>query len=189
MSILELLDGVIRKPATTLNLISREKPVGWALAIFLICSLLSMISTDKSVYDIFEISSTSFMVIQILFSAVGLFVLSGLLHLLSRIFKGSGDYWGLFSALGFAQFPGILIPVAEVIKGYGGTAGIVLGTLISLAAGIWVLVLYVIALRESRRITTGASVLTYLILFLGIIVIVLIVLATVVGATFWLLDL
>ncbi|HHX87363.1 MAG TPA: YIP1 family protein [Firmicutes bacterium] len=173
MSILELLDGVIRKPANTFNVIAREKPVGWALLIFAFSTLLGLISTDYSVFEPLQISPTLYMAIQIIFSLAGLFIFTGLLHLLSRIFKGSGDYWGLFSTLGFAQFPGFLAPIAAIIKNVGGVAGAVLGGFISVASGIWVLVLYVIALRESRGISTGASVLTYVIL-LAIIVAVIV---------------
>ncbi len=174
MNILELLNGVIRKPAATLNLIAREKPVGWALAIFAVSALLGLISTDYSVFEQYLISPAPIMVIQITFSLAGLFICAGFLHLLSRIFKGTGEFWSLFSALGFAQFPGFLAPIAELIKNMGGVAGAVLGGFISVASGIWVLVLYVIALRESRGITTGASILTYLIAVLIIVAVVLI---------------
>ncbi len=177
MSILELLDGEIWKPANTLNLIAREKPTGWALLIFAVSTLFGLISTDYSVLEPLQISPTPLMVIQIIFSVVGLFIFAGLLHLVSRIFRGSGDYWGLFSVLGFAHFPGFLAPIAASLRNVGGVAGAVLGGFVSVAAGIWVLVLSVIALRESCRISTGASILIYLIAFVIIVAIVLAVVA------------
>ncbi len=170
MNILELLDGVIRKPAAALNQIAQEKPIGWALIIYGAVTLLSVISTDRTVLEQIPNLPQINAISSIIFSLVGLFVMTGYLHLLSRIFKGSGGYWGLFSTLGFAQFPGVLAPIAAVIRNTGGAVGSVLGGLISLISGIWVLVLYVIALRESRSLTTGTSILTYLI---GVLIIAL----------------
>lgn len=175
MNILELLEGIIRKPADTLKLIAREKPVGWALVIFAVIALLGSLTVDYSSFEqIVDITPPNIF-IRIAGALGGFFVMAGLLHLVSRLFKGTGDYWALFSALGFAQFPGILNPVAELIKRVGGTAGVVLGGVLSLGSGIWVLVLWVIALRESREITTGASVLSLLLVILGIVVLFLIV--------------
>ena len=166
MNILELLEGVIRKPASTLNFISQEKPVGWALAIFTASTLLGSLVAEKAVFEQLPSTPATNPVVQIVVSVVGLFIFSGLLHLLSRIFRGTGDYWGLFSALGFAQFPGFLSPIAALIKSGGGIAGTVLGGIVSFGSAVWVMVLYVIGLRESRGITTGAAVLTYIILIM-----------------------
>ena len=104
MNILDLLDGVVWKPVSTLNLIAREKPVGWALSIFALSTLLGLVSTDYSVFEPLQISPTLFIIIQIVVSIAGLFVFAGLLHLVAPLFKGHKDYWGLFSALGFANF-------------------------------------------------------------------------------------
>ncbi|NMD42720.1 MAG: hypothetical protein GYA86_05335 [Firmicutes bacterium] len=175
MNILELLDGVIRKPAAALNQIAREKPVGWALAIFTAVALFGAMNADYSALEqIVEFPPPNILV-QVAGSLVGLLIITGLLHLVSRLFKGSGDFWGLFSALGFAQFPAILNPVAELLKRVGGTAGAVLGGVLSLGVGIWVLVLWVIALRESRSITTGESVLTYLAVLFGFAMVILVI--------------
>lgn len=180
MSILEMLDGVIRKPATTLNYIACNKPIGWALAIFAISSLLGLVSTDTSAVEEYLTLPAPGWVLQIAFAFAGLFLFAGFLHLLSRIFKSTGDFWGLFSALGFAQFPGFLAPVATLVKGGGGIVGSILGGIISLGSGIWVLVLYVIALRESHGITTGASIATYLIALF--IIVALIIIGTIIIA-------
>lgn len=174
MNILELLEGVIRKPADTFRLIAEEKPVGWALVIFAAVAVLGSITADYSALEQIVDVTPPNVILQAAGSLGGLLIITGLLHLVSRFFKGSGDYWALFSALGFAQFPGFLTPVAELLKRVGGIAGAVLGGLLSLGAGIWVLVLWVIALRESREITTGESILTYLIVFFGIFAVVFI---------------
>ena len=137
MNILELLDGVIRKPAATFEKIAQEKPMGWALAVFSVSVLLGLVSTDYSELQEYIPLPASMAILQFIFSLVFLFIITGLLHLLSRIFKGSGDYRGLFSTLGFAQFPGFLVPIAQVIKGIGGTAGSILGNIISFGLSIW----------------------------------------------------
>ncbi len=164
MNILELLEGVVREPVSTLNIISRKKPVGWALAVFGVSTLLGTISTDPAVFEQLPALPVSNPVAQIAASLAGFFIFSGLLYLLSRLFKGSGDYLGFLSALGFAQFPAFLSPIAALVKSGGGLAGTVLGWIISMGSSVWMLVLQLIALRESRGLTTGASILTYLIL-------------------------
>ncbi|NMB40769.1 MAG: YIP1 family protein [Firmicutes bacterium] len=175
MNILDLLDGVVWKPVSTLNLIAREKPVGWALSIFALSTLLGLVSTDYSVFEPLQISPTLFIIIQIVVSIAGLFVFAGLLHLVAPLFKGHKDYWGLFSALGFANFPGFLSPVAAVLGNTAGMAGAILGGVISVAAGIWMLVLYLIALRENCRISTGASILTYLVALIVVVLAVMVI--------------
>ncbi len=163
MHIFDLLDGVIRKPVATFNDIAAEKPVGWALLIFVISSLFGLLTTDYSVLETFQIATRPVIALQIILSVTGLFLWAAVLYLVSCLFKGTGDYWGLFSALGFAQFPGFLAPLAALLGKAAGIIGSILGGLITFAAGIWVLVLSIIALRESRKISTGASVLTFLI--------------------------
>lgn len=162
LNIIELLDGVIRKPADTFKLIAREKPVAWALAVFAAATLLSSVVTDYSSLEELGVHRPN-LVIQVVTAVAGLFVITGILYLVSLIFKGSGGFWSLFSALGFVQFPAFLNPLAQLVRIVGGAAGALFGGLISLASGIWVAVLYVIALRESRGITTGASIATFLI--------------------------
>lgn len=171
MNILEMLDGVIRKPAAAMSAIAREKPLGWALGIFAAATLLSSLTADYSALEeLFDLQAIApyMAVVQVISALVGLFIITGLLYLVSLIFKGTGSFWGLFSALGFAQFPIFLNPVAAVIGKVGGTAAAVLSGLLSFAVVIWVLVLNIIALRESRTISTGASIGTYVITSLAI---------------------
>ncbi|NLA27927.1 MAG: YIP1 family protein [Firmicutes bacterium] len=174
MNILELLDGVIRKPAAALRYIAGEKPAGWAMAIFTASALLGLISTDHSMFEQYINSPGPNIIVQLAAFLTGLFIAAGFLYLLSRIFKATGGFWGLFSALGFAQFPGFLVPLAELIKQNGGTAGAVLGGILSFGIALWIVILHIIALRESRGIGTGASILTYLIALVIFAVVIMI---------------
>lgn len=171
MDIVETLARVVCKPAAAMNEIAREKPVGWALGIFAAATLLNSFTADYSALEeLIELPmNTPYLALfQVISSLAGLFVITGLLYLVSLIFKGTGGYWGLFSALGFAQFPAFLNPVAAVIGKAGGAAGAILSGLLTFAVLIWVLVLNIIALRESRTISTGASIGTYVITSLAI---------------------
>ncbi|NLA05757.1 MAG: hypothetical protein GX881_08610 [Firmicutes bacterium] len=174
MNILEMLDGVIRKPVSALNAIAREKPVGWALGIFAAATLLNSLTADyAAMEELFDLQAIApyMAVVQVISALAGLFVSTGILYLLSLIFKGSGSFWSLFSALGFAQFPIFLNPIGALLGKVGGVAA-ALGGLLTFGVGIWVMVLNVIALRESRSITTGASIGVYLIIIftIGIVV-------------------
>ena len=170
MNILEMLEGVIRKPADAMSEIAREKPIGWALGIFAAATLLNSLTfdyTDLEELVDFSVRTPPVLLLQVGSALAGLFVSTAILYLLSLIFKGSGSFWSLFSALGFAQFPFFLSPVAALMGRAGGVAGAFSG-LVSLGLGIWVMVLNVIALRESRSITTGASIGIYLIIIFTI---------------------
>lgn len=170
MNILEMLDGVIRKPVSAMNTIAREKPLGWALGIFAAATLLNSLTADYAALEElvdFSMRTPSVLLLQVCSALAGLFVSTGILYLLSLIFKGSGSFWSLFSALGFAQFPIFLNPLGALLGKVGGIAA-VLGGLLTFGVGIWVMVLNVIALRESRSITTGASIGVYLIIIFTI---------------------
>ncbi len=180
--ILDWLSGVFTRPAITLKEIAAARPLGWALFIFLGVVLLNAFASSanqqtREVLDQF-IFTTGFtisiplMVIGALVTAFLYLVIStGIIHLLARLFKGTGGYGGMLSAFAFASFPQIILAPVNVLTGLIGTAGSILGGLVSFGISVWVLVLQVIAVRESHRLTTGMAILVYLIYFLIVVVI------------------
>jgi hypothetical protein len=76
-------------------------------------------------------------------SVVGLFIGAGILFLISRLFKGQGEYINLFRGLGFASAPQVLgiIPVIGALVG-----------------GIWSIVLAIRAVKETQQVTDGAAI-------------------------------
>jgi hypothetical protein len=186
------LHGILTSPVKTLNEIAREKPANAAFLLYLGVSMLSVISSlyNPQSMQAFEdlmreaninIPFSVIIAASLLIAIISIFVITGVLQLLARLFKGSGGYWNLFSAYAFANFPLIIGVPITFISGFLGTIGDILAGVISLALSIWVLVLQVIAVRESHSLSTGASIGVYL---LQLVILVGIPLAIAIGLVF-----
>lgn len=172
--IIDWLYGVITRPVNTLNEIARHRPAGWAFLVYtgVVCltALVSLYggsiseTLDEAMAGIgFRISAPLFLFGTILLAVIALFVSTLLLTVIARLFGGKGGYWNLFSAYAFAGFPGIInVPVTFLVS-FLGIFGSILGGIVSFAVSIWVLVLQVIAVRESHGLSTGMSILAYII--------------------------
>ncbi len=181
-SLIDKLFGVMASPVNTLDEIARERPVGWALLVALGVSFLTLLANFyggdglrtieelRHEFDIF-IDASVFVVGGLVLVVVSLFVFTGLLHLLAKLFRGQGGYWNLFSAYCFAEFPMIISVPITLLGAYLGTAGAILSGLISFGLMVWVIVLQVIAVRESHKISTGASIAAYIIHFVILVAI------------------
>jgi len=167
------LYGVLTKPVQTLNEIAREKPANAAFLIYLGITMLSVLSSlyNPQAMQAFEdlmretdiaIPFSVIIAASLLMAIISIFVVTGVLQLLARLFKGNGGYWNLFSAYAFANFPLIIGLPITFISGFLGTVGNILSGVFSLGLSIWVLVLQVIAVRESHSLSTGASIGVYL---------------------------
>lgn len=97
-------------------------------------------------------------------------VLALVMHLITRLFGGSGPLPGMFGAMGVACVPFVLsgllwLPItgAQAALATGGEPGAVgvalgaLGTLITLAALVWHVVLAVVGAAAARQISYGNS--------------------------------
>ncbi len=169
--VIEWLFGVMARPVQTLNEIAREKPVGWALLVALGVSVLTLavntlggkgIEETMIDMDIF-IAPLYMFSFGALITVVGLFIMTGLLHLIAKLFGGQGGYWNFFSAYCFAEFPLIISVPVSLVSVYLGVVGAILAGLTASGLMLWVIVLRVIALRESHGISTGASIGAYVI--------------------------
>ena len=193
--LLEWLYGVLASPVRTLNEIAREKPVGLAFLVYLGVAVLVMASNifgdegfavmEESMAELgIFIASPVIMIGTAIFAVVSIFILTALLHLFARLFGGAGGYWNLFSAYAFADFPMIISAPITLIAAYTGTVGAIFGGLITFGLSIWVIVLQVIALRESHGLSTGASIGAYVIHLVILIVIPVAIAVAVVAAVF-----
>ncbi len=187
--IYDWLFGVITRPVGTLNEVAREKPVWWGLLIYLGISLLGSLAAflDPDLIATYEEMTRQFtFTIPVLFLIFGGLVLSvlllliyvGVLHLFSLLFGGSGGYWNLFSAYTFASFPGIIGVPVTALGGVLGVFGSILSGLVGSAISIWVIVLQVIALRESHGMSTGMAILAY---FITVFILIIVPIFLIVG--------
>ncbi len=112
-----------------------------------------------------------FSIVALLFAAVWPFVfwllVSGLMHLVTRFFGGTGPFAATLAAVGVAGVPFVIyaalqIPVTglQVVLGPENAAVAVLGllsSLLGLAALIWFVVLVVVGTALARRVGYGES--------------------------------
>jgi len=163
--------------------------VWWGLLIYLGISILGSLAAifDPDLVAIYEEMTRQltftipFLLLTLggmLISVLLLLIYVGVLHLFGRLFGGSGGYWNLFSAYTFASFPGIIGVPITVLGGLLGVVGSILSGLVGFAISIWVIVLQVIALRESHGLSTGMAILAY---FITIFILVIVPIFLVIG--------
>ncbi|HSW36186.1 MAG TPA: Yip1 family protein [Candidatus Limnocylindrales bacterium] len=170
----EWLFGVITRPVQTLRDVARAKPVGWAILVYLgVTALMMFVSvfTDRSYDALAEMMSGygfTYVITLVMMSGIpfmiliSLFIQIAVLQLFAKLFGGKGGYWNLFSAYAFASFPLILGVPVSFIGSFTGIFGSILSGSVSIGLSLWMLVLQVIAVRESHNISTGASIGVYI---------------------------
>lgn len=105
---------------------------------------------------------------------LGWIIVGAIFFLVAKIFKGKGSFVGMLASLGYANCPYLIGAPLAAIASLFGSFGAILSGIISFAIGIWVLVLNIIAIRESQQISTGAAAATYFIPVILIIVLLII---------------
>ncbi|MDN5347004.1 MAG: hypothetical protein PWP65_568 [Clostridia bacterium] len=188
-SLLENIYGVFFHPIETFRHLSARQEVGRSMLIFsgvyLFGALMKIALADPALPpvgiwpgtpplnevagDLLGIGA----IIGVILALFFLFVAAALFHLIAEALGGTGTGMGLLAALGFAFLPqlpySIASFVAEVLR---------LPTLFNRLAWLgffaWVVVLLVLALRESENLTTGRAVLALALPFmaLGILTVV-----------------
>ncbi len=174
--ILQWLFGVISEPVKTLKSIAAARPSGWASLVFLAVTLINALvgsANPQTVESLSELTATTgfsvdvpILIFGALIVAFVFFLIStGIIHFIARLFKGTGSFEGLYSAFAFASFPQIFAAPLSVVAVLTGPLGLIFGGLVSFALSVWVLVLKVIAIRESHALTTGKAVGAFLLQF------------------------
>jgi hypothetical protein len=87
----------------------------------------------------------------IISSLIGWFAMAGLVYFIgTRLFGGTATWGELLRTLGFAASPGLLY-IFGLIP--------LLGTIVVIVVGIWVLVCVVVAIRQALDVSTGKAIL------------------------------
>lgn len=185
MSFTESIYGIFFEPTATLRTLADKKPYGRALLIFIAVTLLNLIFqqalnvyTDNEILKMVPANAVwAFNLLGAALSVVLLLSISGLLSLISEIVYGKFNAGGVLVTLCYASIPGILGPPLHYASSLAGVQW--LGAVLAGLSMIWVLVLQVIGVRESLRVTTGQAI---LIMLLPVIVLVLLITGLIVGA-------
>lgn len=185
MSFTESIYGIFFEPTATLRTLADKKPYGRALLIFIAVTLLNLIFqqalnvyTDNEILKMVPANAVwAFNLLGAALSVLLLLSISGLLSLISEIVYGKFNAGGVLVTLCYASIPGILGPPLHYASSLAGIQW--LGAVLAGLSMIWVLVLQVIGVRESLRVTTGQAI---LIMLLPVIVLVLLITGLIVGA-------
>jgi hypothetical protein len=183
--------------------------VGTSLGTF---SALEQLQSDPQAAELpaeFEGFSTYLFVFTLIFSVIWPFIswllISGLMHLVTRFFGGTGPSSGMLAAIGVAHVPSVIERIVQIpLAGLqillapdpaaadsttgGGLAVAVLGLLgllLWLAAFVWFVVLVIVGAALARRVGYGESAGSCAISCAGIVGLILVVgviLAVVVAA-------
>ncbi len=170
--VLDWLYRVLVSPAEAFRELSGEKPVGPAVIIILMVAALTSVGSSTVAQETLgiEVARVWMVLVAAVSTFIGSLVMVAVLFAVSALLGASGDFAGLLSAVGFAQFPGLFNLPADLLSRLPGVGPI--GGLMSFGVGIWTLVLGVIALRESRGLSTGMSIVTYLVTIVAFVFVV-----------------
>jgi len=178
--ILETLVGVLARPISTIRSICQQRPIGWAIIVYVVASLVSIVvSIETGVLDLEaiglpDLSMPVILVGTLIFSVVMLAVFTAICHLAASLLGGKGGYWGLFSGFAFANLPGIFVAPLAVI-GLLPIVGALLSGLGNFAVVVWSLVLSILAVRENYLVSTGRAILIFLLLLVALVVLIFLV--------------
>lgn len=198
---LELVYGVLFEPGKTMLKVAEKPPLGMAILVVTILSLLGTVmgflTVSRALNQGFHAAAMDQYlpavrilvplgaVFGLLWGYLKWFGYSAILHLAAELLGGRGNARGVFAAAGLAGLPSIfMIPIQFLAYwfGTGNLAVTVLVWLAWLAVGIWILILLVIGLRQVHGLSTGHSVLVVLspvlaLMVLGILMILVLVAA------------
>lgn len=189
----EYISGSLAKPVQTLRSAAENNLWKQGLVIVIVLSMLkgstatvamrneeflSLLETPMSFQGIEFISFMQSPLVIITFALVGGIVqwlLAGVLfHLFAKLFKGQGTLSGVLASTGYAQSPYFIgIPLTALLSLSAGTGAAVLSGIISFGIGVWVLVLGIIAIKETYQIGTGAAAAAFFIPFILLFVVAL----------------
>jgi hypothetical protein len=169
----EYVVGVMSEPVRTLREIAEQKL--WKKGLLLLAALAilngavtaatvnsSQISIpDQQLSHFFSAfyAPGEFIPFVLVVNSLSWLINGAIFYGFSKLFKGTGTFAGMLAALGFTTAPSLLsIILTALALLFGQATGSLVGFAASLVAGIWILVLEVLAIRESQQLDTGQAV-------------------------------
>jgi hypothetical protein len=165
--ILDTLVGVLARPASTIRSVCEQRPIGWAIIVYLVISVVTAVTIiDPRMLEelgLPEVGMPAMLVGIPIINIVTLVIFTAIAHLVASLLGGKGNYWGLFSGFGFAALPNIFAAPLAVI-GLLPMVGTLLSVLGSLGIMVWSIVLTILAVRENYLVSTGRRAILILLL-------------------------
>lgn len=164
---LENFYGALFCPDKTFSNIKEETPIGQALGLVVIISILSILITSSSYFRATGILGMGY---QVIFAAIAGIIswlfFAFFLELIATVFGQNGKMKPLLSLTAFALIPWIFLAPIELLKNtgdYGNLAAILFG----LTVWLWVTILEMVAVMKTYELTFGRAFLMLIIPFLG----------------------
>lgn len=181
MNFTEIIYGILFEPVATLRYLAENKPLAQGLIVFLSVLIFNIImgqgnaalGEEMQALDIPFQLGWFINIVAGIFSFIMLFVIAAVFSLLGELIYGKSNAAGLLVCFAFVSIPGVLGPALQYVSSLAGIEW--LAVFLSLAVGIWVLVLQVLALREALGINTGQAIIIFLLplaVVIGLIILV-----------------
>lgn len=186
--LLETCIDVITDPVATLRAVTWAAPMGWSVIVLLVTGFLGGLGSDPTAsFGGEELGGGGALsilgaILAAIVSLIGTAIGAAIIMVTSRMFGGRAGWRNLFAGGAFASVPGAFGVIGAAVAVLG-TGGLVLAGLLSFVLGVWSLVLYVIAVREANRFSTGKAIGAVLIPF-AVIVVLAVVAAVALFAAF-----
>jgi len=169
----EVVVGIIGSPVATMRKMSRESSLRLSLTVFLLVMLVvtGTVLVDAELAAQLGGSVVVFAVLMPL-SFLLLFIQAGVCFGVARLLGAKGSFSSLLSLFALANAPSLFMAPLALLSFVPGIAASALYGLGSLVLTIWVVILIIMAVRETFQVTTGRAL---LICYLPILLLVVLV--------------
>jgi len=189
----EYLVGVINEPVQTLREVAEKRLWKESLLLIVVITLIggavsivsikisppavSNLSTDPTLAHFFSTfySPAVFFPFILVSTICSWFIAGAIYYGFSKLFKGQGSLTGMLASLGFAETPSLVSAPLTALSLLLGPSWIFVSYVPGFVAWIWILVLDVLAIRESQHLDTGQAVGVMLITVAAMFLLILIV--------------
>lgn len=179
----EMVVGILTRPRDMLRQVGDGRSLGPALIVLAMVAAITGWSSAVAAPHIADLVGGPAPLALATIAGGGflLLVQAGIGYGVARLLGSRGNFRGLLSGLALANVPSVFQAPFALLGVTLGPAGMALNALGTAALSIWVIVLSVLALRETFVTSTGRAVLIYFLSLILVLFLALAVLALVVG--------
>jgi hypothetical protein len=182
--------GVFRTPVATMPVIAAARPwligVGIYILVGLANGLAGLTVPMQDLSDLEQLppefrdllvglvsgvrSPAAALIGAFILNPIGLLITTGIFYGVGYLFGGRGPFSALLATVAYAALPGLPLAPLTALLNLAGPNFTPLTSLLSFGAGVWTIVLQVLAVRASLGLSTGRAVATVLVPLLVLIV-------------------
>jgi hypothetical protein len=170
LALLDILYDVMVSPTTALSRVAERKPwplaIATAVFIALIFAFVLLPYPPQLADIILGLERGTLPLVPVVFVWVLMFLIilsaqAALFHLLATLFRGKGTYRGMLCGLCFVWLPAFFVaPLALLRVLLDSSSGHILYIVGSFILTLWVLLLYIIAIRQNYRLSPLKAIIT-----------------------------